>query len=87
MENEELLDELHIQLADVCIARKWGLIQRSVNADNTRMFLLWTGNKRVKVALTNEKIVADGVIRFDYSKGVLSKEHIAQVISQAFDRG
>lgn len=89
MKPEELLDELHIKLANVIYPNKWGLIQRSANADPIRTFLLWEHNKRLVVHLTSEidgepiTTIVNGV-GFSTINGGLSEEQIAEVLRKAF---
>jgi len=51
MTDEDILDELHIKLAEGAKTANFNLIQKSTSLVGTRSFLAYVGNKRVTVLL------------------------------------
>jgi hypothetical protein len=55
MSSDAVIDELHMKLYEACKLRNWNLIQTSPYAEGTRTFIVWTGNRRARVLVTDQK--------------------------------
>ena len=55
MSSDAVIDELHMKLYEACKLRGWNLIQTSPYAEGTRTFIMWTGNRRARVLVTDQK--------------------------------
>ena len=56
MSPEDVLNELHIRLVEICKANDWNMIQTSVLPECKRPFIIWTGeNKRATILISCEQ--------------------------------
>jgi hypothetical protein len=69
MSPEDVLNELHIRLVEICKTNDWNIIQTSVLPECKRTFIVWTGeNKRATILISGDKsvpVTADVILNSD----------------------